>query len=77
MTTTLRIHSNPMIYSIGLFRWIEEAIMPFDDDQARKLLDALGIRSDLIDPILEGKYKKECEDETLVLHITANVGEQS
>ena len=34
--TTLRIHSTPLIYSIGFFRWIEEAIMPFDDAKARR-----------------------------------------
>ena len=45
-TTTLKIASNDMIYSIGLFRWIEEAIMPFDDVNAAKLIDGLGIRDD-------------------------------
>lgn len=67
--TTLRIQSNSLIYSIGFFRWIEEAIMPFDDDQARKLLDGLGIRSDLIEPIMNGEYATETDGETLILKI--------
>ena len=69
MTVTLRIHSSPLIYSIGFFRWIEEAIMPFDDNQARNLLDGLGIRHDLIEPIMNGKYAKETDGETLILKI--------
>jgi hypothetical protein len=69
-TTTLKIASNEMLYSIGFFRWVEEAIMPHDDKTAIKLLDALGIRDDLIGPILKGDYQKETEGETLILHIT-------
>jgi|APGre2960657373_1045057.scaffolds.fasta_scaffold43874_5 hypothetical protein len=68
-TTTLKIASNDMIYSIGLFRWIEEAIMPFDDVNAAKLLDGLGIRDDLIEPILKGDYTKSTEGETLIINI--------
>jgi len=67
--THLRIHSTPLIYSIGLFRWIEEAIMPFDGDQARTLLEGLGINPDLIGPIIEGRYAKETDGETLILKI--------
>lgn len=44
--------------------------MPFDDVTATKMLDGLGIRDDLIEPILKGNYKKETEGETLILHIT-------
>jgi len=68
-TTTLRIASSEMLYSIGFFRWVEEAIMPHDDKTAIKLLDALGIRDDLIEPILRGNYEKETEGETLILHV--------
>ena len=67
--TTLRIHSTPLIYSIGFFRWIEEAIMPFDDAKARELLDGLGLRSELIEPIMEGRYTTETDGETLILTI--------
>lgn len=68
-TTTLKIASNDMIYSIGLFRWIEEAIMPFDDVNAAKMLDGLGIRDDLINPILRGEYETSTEGETLIINI--------
>ena len=68
-TTTIRIASNAMIYSIGFFRWIEECIMPFDDNKAREFLNALGIRSDMIEPILHGQYTKKADGETLILEI--------
>lgn len=67
--TTLRIASTGLIHSVGLFRWIEQAIMPFDDSKARELLDALGIRSDLIDPIIAGNYEAKADGETLVLTV--------
>jgi hypothetical protein len=43
--------------------------MPHDNDKARELLDALGIRSDLIDPILAGNYEAKADGETLVLTV--------
>jgi hypothetical protein len=43
--------------------------MPFDGDQARTLLEGLGINPDLIGPIIEGRYAKETDGETLILKI--------
>ena len=43
--------------------------MPFDDNKAREFLNALGIRSDMIEPILHGQYTKKADGETLVLEI--------
>lgn len=67
--TTIRIASTPMIYSIGLFDWIEKAILPFDADQAQKLLRALGIPLDCIKSIVNGDYAKSNDGETLILKI--------
>jgi hypothetical protein len=67
--TTLRIASSAFIYTPNFFRWIESAIMPFDNEQAAKMLDAIGIRSDLIQPILAGSYKAKAEGDVLILEI--------
>jgi hypothetical protein len=76
-TTTLKIASNDMIYSPGFFRWIEEAIMPFDDVNAAKMLDGLGIRDDLIEPILRGEYEKSTDGETLIINIFTTTTDDS
>jgi len=43
--------------------------MPFDDVNAAKMLDGLGIRDDLIEPILRGEYEKSTDGETLIINI--------
>jgi hypothetical protein len=67
--TTLRIASTSLVYSPGLFRWIEDSIMPHDDKKAAEFLDALGVRPDLIPVVISGAYKKKTEGETLILEI--------
>jgi hypothetical protein len=64
--TTLKIASTGLIYTPGIFAWIENEI-PFNKKQAKKLLAALGIPAEFIPAILNGKYKKWTEGETLVL----------
>lgn len=67
---TLRIHSTPMIYSPGMFRWIEQALLP---DQAQSmelkldLLSAMGIPEELHLATIGREYVSRTEGETLVL----------
>ena len=70
--TTIRIHSTPMIYSPGMFRWLE-AIMK-DNDPKRvspelklELLSAMGIPEDFHLATLGGEYVSRTEGQTLVL----------
>ncbi len=73
--TTLRIHSTPLIYSPGMFRWLEQALLP-DASQPMELkldlLAAMGIPDDFHLATLAGEYVSRTEGETLV--ITYDVG---
>jgi hypothetical protein len=68
--TTLRIHSTDLIYSPGMFRWIEQALLP-DKAQSMELkldlLAAMGIPEDFHLATLGGEYVSRTEGETLVL----------
>lgn len=68
--TTLRIHSTPMIYSPGMFRWIAEALLP-DDKQSMELklemLAAMGIPEELHLATLGREYVTRTEGETLII----------
>lgn len=68
--TTLRIHSTNLIYSPGMFRWIEQALLP-DKSQSMELkldlLAAMGIPEDFHLATLGGEYVSRTEGKTLVL----------
>ena len=68
--TTLRIHSTPLIYSPGMFRWIAEALLP-DEKQTMELklemLSAMGIPEELHLATLGGEYVTRTEGETLII----------
>lgn len=68
---TLRIHSTPMIYSPGMFRWIEEAIKdehsPYEPEFIMEMLNAMGIPEELHLATLGREYTSRTEGETLVL----------
>lgn len=68
--TTLRIHSTPLIYSPGMFRWIEQALLP-DPGQTMELkldmLSAMGIPEEFHLATIGREYTKRTEGETLVL----------
>jgi hypothetical protein len=42
---TIRIESQAFIYTPGFFRWIREAVAPYDRRQAFNLLEGLGFGS--------------------------------
>jgi len=65
--TTLNIHSNGLIYAPGFFRWV----MAGNKTHQRKFLAALGIPSDLVKPIMQGKYTSREDGETLILTVEA------
>ena len=52
--TTLRIHSTDLIYSPGMFRWLEQALLP-DKTQSMELkldlLSAMGIPEELFNKL--------------------------
>lgn len=68
--TTLRIHSTPLIYSPGMFRWLEQALLP-DQNQAIELkldlLSAMGIPEELHLATIGREYVSRTEGQTLVL----------
>ena len=68
--TTLRIHSTDLIYSPGMFRWLEEALLP-DKTQSMELkldmLSAMGIPEDFHLATLGREYVRRTEGDTLVL----------
>lgn len=68
--TTLRIHSTPLIYSPGMFRWLEQALLP-DSSQSMELkldlLSAMGIPEEFHLATLGREYVSRTEGETLVL----------
>ena len=68
--TTIRIHPTPMIYSPGMFQWIEQALLP-DKTQSMELkldlLSAMGIPEELHIATLGREYTSRTEGETLVL----------
>lgn len=68
--TTLRIHSTDLIYSPGMFRWIEQALLP-DQSQTMELkldiLSAMGIPEELHLATIGREYVSRTEGETLVL----------
>lgn len=70
MTTTLRIRSTELIYSPGMFRWIEQALLP-DKSQSMELkldmLSAMGIPEDLHIATIGREYVSRTEGETLIL----------
>lgn len=72
MSATVRrvkLLSAPWIYSPGMFRWIREAVAPFDRDKAAELLRAMGMKDDdanaLADP--DHPVTTEVEGEDLLL----------
>jgi len=69
MTMTIRVHSTPLIYSPGIFSYIEQAVIPFDEPKARELIAALGIPCEYIDKIINGEYEKTVNEEILVLTV--------
>lgn len=50
---TYRIASAPMIHSPGVFRWIIEAIRPFDVSKARELFAAMGLPDEVAGRLAE------------------------
>ena len=69
MTTTLNIHSTGLIYSPGLFRYIVQGVLPFDEAKARELLAAFGVPDEFVENIVLGRFEQETDGETLVLHM--------
>ena len=67
--TTLRIASNPLVYTPGLFAYIMQTVAPFHRAKAGELLAACNIPANLITNILRGKYQSRIEGETLVLTV--------
>lgn len=67
---TLRIHSTDLIYSPGMFRWIEQALLP-DKAQSMELkldmLAAMGIPEEFHLATLGREYVSRTEGQTLVL----------
>lgn len=67
---TLRIHSTDLIYSPGMFRWLEEALLP-DKRQPMELkldlLSAMGIPEEFHLATLGREYTSRTEGETLIL----------
>lgn len=68
--TTLRIRSTELIYSPGMFRWIEQALLP-DKTQSMELkldlLSAMGIPEEFHLATIGREYVSRTEGETLVL----------
>ena len=68
---TYRIQSTPMIHSPGVFRWITEAIRPFDTPKAAELFAAMGLPEDIAgrlaesDPLISVSY----DDETAIVNV--------
>lgn len=67
---TLRIRSTELIDSPGIFRWLEEALLP-DKSQSMELkldlLSAMGIPEELHLATIGREYVSRTEGETLVL----------
>ena len=67
---TLRIHSTELIHSPGMFRWLEEALLP-DPGQTMELkldmLSAMGIPEELHLATIGREYVSRTEGQTLVL----------
>ena len=68
--TTLRIHSTNLIYSPGMFRWLEQALLP-DTTQSMELkldlLSAMGIPEEFHLATLGREYVTRTEGETLII----------
>lgn len=68
--TTLRIHSTDLIYSPGMFRWLEQALLP-DPGQPMELkldlLSAMGIPEEYHLATIGREYTSRTEGQTLVL----------
>lgn len=68
--TTLRIYSTDLIYSPGMFRWLEQALLP-DPGQTMELkldlLSAMGIPEEFHLATLGREYVSRTEGQTLVL----------
>jgi len=70
--TTLRIHSTPLIYSPGMFRWLEVVMKDNDTNRVSpelklELLAAMGIPEEFHLATIGGEYMSRTEGETLVL----------
>jgi hypothetical protein len=70
--TTLRIHSTPLIYSPGMFRWLEHMAntakpAPGTDVLCFEIMAAMGIPDDFHLATLAGEYVSRTEGETLVI----------
>lgn len=64
-----RIASTPMIHTPGVFRWIVEAIRPFDIPKARELFAALGLPETVAAMLADSdpRITWQVEGETLIL----------
>ena len=68
---TYRIQSTPMIHSPGIFRWIIEAVRPFDTPKAAELFAAMGLPEDIAgrlaesDPLIAVSY----DGETVIVEV--------
>lgn len=71
MTTiaTLRIHSTPLIYSPGMFRWLEAAMKTEAPELVDELLAAFGIPEEYQEDVKRGNYIATTSGKTLVLTI--------
>lgn len=67
--TTLRIHSTELIYSPGMFRWLEQLFKDPKQPEELKLefLAAMGIPEDLHLATMAGEYVSRTEGRTLVI----------
>lgn len=45
MTRKIRILSTAGIYTPGMFRWVREAVAPFDKKKAIEVLESLGLQN--------------------------------
>ena len=66
---TYTIHSNGVIYSPNVFRWILETILPFDVSKGRHMLRAMGLPADAVDCIIDGDFAWNIQpkDETVTV----------
>lgn len=54
--TQYMIQSSPLYHAAGVFKYIMEAILPFDVSMAARLLDDLGIPQEACVAIMDGDF---------------------
>lgn len=57
MTRKIRILSTAGIYTPGVFRWVREAVAPFDKKKAIEVLEALGLQNADAEALADPKQK--------------------